>query len=299
MKAETDISETSTKPDEISVETPDKCFCGVTREARIVCPNNYNCSTYEGQIPWQAAIVKTGRTQPFCGASVISDRYVLTAAHCLRGKTEGKIQVILGDHDWTKKSDGQDERFSVSEIRRHPLFNKAAEFDYDFALLKLDRQIKFNQHIRPVCLPDNRDGQLIGAVAEVSGWGVQNPKKLRSQSKDLKRVYVTVLTNTDCESKYPINPVTENMICAATRGGDACFGDSGGPMTIKTDGGTGVAVLEGVISWGKSCADRRWPGVYASVRKVRKWIDDHTRDSNFCQRKERRLRFREDKALQF
>ncbi len=94
-------------------------------------------------------------------------------------------------------------------------------------------------------------------------------------------VTVSVLTNTICRKKYHSNPITDNMLCAATPGGDACFGDSGGPLTMREKGSS---VLEGVISWGKNCAKERWPGVYSRVRKVVNWIRQNTKDARYCER---------------
>ena len=59
------------------------------------------------------------------------------------------------------------------------------------------------------------------------------------------------------------------MFCASADSADACYGDSGGPFTVHQGN---VSVLEGVISWGKSCAKTKWPGVYARVRYVLDWI---------------------------
>jgi secreted trypsin-like serine protease len=61
---------------------------------------------------------------------------------------------------------------------------------------------------------------------------------------------------------------------------DACFGDSGGPFTIRQQGRD---VLEGVISWGRSCGKPQWPGVYAKVGRVLPWILENTQDSTFCE----------------
>ncbi len=67
--------------------------CGETRRGRIVCPSGHNCTATAGSIPWQAALVHRGKIQPWCGGALITDRDVLTAAHCLRGKSRTKIQV--------------------------------------------------------------------------------------------------------------------------------------------------------------------------------------------------------------
>ena len=64
---------------------------------------------------------------------------------------------------------------------------------------------------------------------------------------------------------------------------DACFGDSGGPFVMR-DPSSGAWEQVGVISWGKSCADEKWPGVYANVSVALGWIGSNTRDATYCQR---------------
>ncbi len=271
----------------VNAAAASSCSCGYTRQPRIVCPAGRNCTVSIGGIPWQAALVFRGKNQPWCGGSIISNRYVLTAAHCLKGKKPDKLQVILGDHDWTTKSETQELRLDVDDIITHAKFDQKAKFDFDFALVKLSEKIDFDKHryIEPVCLPGGdlaHPEALRGRTGRASGWGVLDPAVPRGQARSLQRVSVRVIDTTECRQKYSsANPVTENMMCAAAPGGDACFGDSGGPFTVTK---AGRSVLEGVISWGKSCANSRWPGVYARVRKVLTWIQENMRDSEFCSR---------------
>jgi hypothetical protein len=100
-------------------------MCGELREARIICPFGQDCTTKVGSIPWQAGLVHRGSWQPWCGASLISDSYLvkkggffnqvgslnyfyknfqLTAGHCVQNKPTQKIEVILADFDWSTRT---------------------------------------------------------------------------------------------------------------------------------------------------------------------------------------------------
>ena len=93
----------------------------------------------------------------------------------------------------------------------------------------------------------------------------------------LQYVQVPVISNSACQSAYGLDQngddvITESMICAGypgEGGKDACGGDSGGPL-VCNDGGK--AILAGVVSWGRFCADPEYPGVYARTTHILDWI---------------------------
>ena len=64
------------------------------------------------------------------------------------------------------------------------------------------------------------------------------------------------------------------MFCAGldARGFDPCVGNSGGPLVCEFNG---TWFLEGVTSWGYSCAYALKYGVYANVRDLKAWITNH------------------------
>ena len=186
-------------------------------------------------------------------------------------------------------------RRQVAKIVKHPYFGARANFDFDYALIKIREPVTFPDYplLRPVCLPDNEksDSSLEGLAGTASGWGVVDPEQPSKQANELQRVLVKVMSTAECGILYQdTSKITDTMMCASGAAGknpftlgnlaDACYGDSGGPFTVRQQG---REVLEGVISWGRSCGQPQWPGVYAKVGRVLNWIRQETQDSHFCE----------------
>merc|ERR1719228_1762821 len=124
------------------------CSCGIAKGTRIVG----GVDTEVNEYPWQVALVSYGSTWIFCGGSLISDIWVMTAAHCTQGKLPSYIQIILGEHDQSNAMESVTIRSDVVQIVQHP---DSSGVSHDFSLVKLQYPINFPDypHIRPVCLP--------------------------------------------------------------------------------------------------------------------------------------------------
>ncbi|XP_046832412.1 uncharacterized protein LOC124430208 [Vespa crabro] len=245
--------------------------CGITnKENRIVggrptIPNRY---------PWIARLVYDGRFH--CGASLINNDYVITAAHCVRNLKRSKIRVVLGDYDQYVNTDGVAIMRAVSSVIRHRNFD-INSYNHDVALLKLRKPVKFSKTVRPVCLPQ-AESDPAGKEGTVIGWGRTSEGGMLPGK--VHEVQVPVWSLTQCRKmKYRANRITNNMICAGKGTQDSCQGDSGGPLLVHEGDRLEIA---GIVSWGVGCGRPGYPGVYTRVTRYLKWINTNIKEGCLC-----------------
>ncbi|KAK9307031.1 hypothetical protein QLX08_002483 [Tetragonisca angustula] len=192
-----------------------------------------------------------------CGGSIISSKWAVTAAHCV-GSSASLYSIRVGS---TNKDQGTSYR--VKRIIRHPSYNSRT-IDFDVALLEIDGTISFGPSVRAISLASRE--LSANTLVNVTGWGAL--REGGSVSPNLMGVSVPIVSKSTCAQVYQsMNTITDRMICAGyTAGGkDSCQGDSGGPLTSS-------GVLYGIVSWGRGCAQPKYPGVYSNVANLRSWI---------------------------
>ncbi|XP_026544402.1 LOW QUALITY PROTEIN: transmembrane protease serine 9 [Notechis scutatus] len=219
-----------------------------------------------GEVPWQVTL-KEG-LRHFCGAVIIGERWLLSAAHCFNHTKVGHLTAFAGGTSLSA-TDSSSVKVGIQQVVLHPSYNPAL-LDFDVAVLKLARPLRFGRYIQPICLPLAAHQFPVGRKCLVSGWGSLQDGNA-SQPENLHRAAVGILEQETCEGLYNAS-LSERMICAGLLEGkmDACQGDSGGPLACEETPGT--FYLAGLVSWGTGCGQAKKPGVYARITKLKSWI---------------------------
>ncbi|WP_343064010.1 serine protease [Haloechinothrix aidingensis] len=191
------------------------------------------------------------RGTQYCGGTLIDDRTVLTAAHCVANVPRHRYSVVAGRQD-TRGSNGVESSVERAWI---PEDYRSVREGSDIAVLTLERRVPYES--ARVAESGQRDVYAEGTMADVYGWG--RTTEGGSSSTHLRSAEVPVRSDRACDEAYDdYDP--ETMVCAGyPEGGvDACQGDSGGPLIVDD-------TLIGIVSWGEGCGRAGKPGVYTDV----------------------------------
>ncbi|XP_051156160.1 chymotrypsin-2-like [Leptopilina boulardi] len=220
-----------------------------------------------GEIPYQVSLQKIAKNFHFCGGSILSETYVITAAHCVVSKNASDIQVIAG----TLKLSEPKSIHHVDEIIVHKFYNRKDSWKNDIALLKIQDHFILSDVIQIIPLPESKMIIEANQKAVVSGWG--RLKYLGPKPDHLQRAEILTADQNYCRKVYRKHgySIHDSQICAydpnIKRG--SCKGDSGGPLTVR-------GVLVGLVSWSNGCAKTNYPTVHTRVSEFLDWIRIHS-----------------------
>ncbi|XP_050758495.1 coagulation factor IX-like [Gymnogyps californianus] len=223
---------------------------------------------HRGHCPWQV-LIRNSKDIGFCGGSLISSRWVVTAAHCL--DLVRPHHVTIGDFDKYQR-EFKEQKIDVERSWTHPHYD-SNDYNSDIALLYLSSDVVFNEYAIPICLPSPNLATLLseeGRIGMVSGWGATHNRG--STLRFLMKVRLPIVNMETCQRSTD-RLVTDNMFCAGynTEAADACKGDSGGPFTVSYHN---TWFLLGIVSWGEGCAEKGKYGVYTRVSNYIPWIKE-------------------------
>ncbi|XP_045215576.2 chymotrypsinogen B-like [Mercenaria mercenaria] len=252
---------------------PNTDICG--RITRLTTPNPMlrvvgGDPALEGAWPWQVALVDLSG-DIFCGGTLVTPEFVVTAAHCFVSYTEVDIEVILGEHHLVYQT-GNEIRRRAKVIVKHTGYSATNNAD-DIAFVQLDAPVDISGHyIRTACLPDQNQHWTATDKCYVSGWGYT--KSIDRDDRHLQHLRVNLVSNTECSASWGIHAnITQNHICAGTGATGTCKGDSGGPLVcLRND----TYYLVGITSFGHyTCMRDGFPDVYTSVIKYKDWMTSY------------------------
>jgi len=218
--------------------------------------------------PWQVYYI-SGNFR--CGGSIISGRWVLTAAHCTKNSTGGAIPassmfVRVGLNNPSNAAEGK--TYAVSQVIVNSGFDDQTLLN-DIALLKLTDSINFPNAtpIKLISENDVADGAIVpGVLTWVTGWGLTHvdPNVIPTT---LQKVQLPIVSIAQASTVWGTIPVTDLMAGYLNGNKDACNGDSGGPLVVPV---LGEYKLAGIVSWGSSNCNTY--GAYTNVSVMESWI---------------------------
>ncbi|CAO1405776.1 unnamed protein product [Diamesa tonsa] len=216
--------------------------------------------------PHHLAMLLNGRY--ICGASIISRRFSLSAAHCLDfGAPANTISLWGGS---TSRLTGG-HIFPVRRYVLHPQYDDWT-LDFDVAIMEVDRMLEGFPNMRPIALPASCTAACCGVceptAIRVAGWGAIESGRL---PVNLLQVSKTIVNTAACSAAWR-EPISSRMFCTLVENGrDSCQGDSGGVLLEN-------GILVGIISYGSTQCGGGDPSVYTRLEniEIRDWIKNNT-----------------------
>ncbi|XP_054157406.1 trypsin alpha-3-like, partial [Oppia nitens] len=198
----------------------------------------------------------------YCGGSIISPDWILTASNCFDKKPQNNILVIAG-RTLFHSNDGVIRK--ASQIIQHDNYDPSDQIVNDIALVRLDQPFEYSNTIQSISLIDSPVPD--GTSVTISGWGTSSATDIHP-TQQLQYLNEFIYNLNKCENLYKQLKISDNNICSVNTNSGTCIvstGDSGGPLVANGN-------LIGVLSANpRPCANGN-PDIYMSVAAYRSWI---------------------------
>nr|XP_055031701.1 serine protease 33 [Misgurnus anguillicaudatus] len=232
-------------------------------------------SASDGAWPWQVDIQTTSQGH-VCGGTLITENWVLSAAHCFPNPNDVTSYNIYVGRQQLNGWNPDETNHKINRVVV-PYGYTDPQLGQDIALVELATPVVWSDRVQPVCLPYANVEFNSDMKCMITGWGDIRDGVALQGVGPLQEVQVPIIDSSSCQDMFLINP-TENidirsdMMCAgfAEGGKDSCQGDSGGPLVCQISDGSWVQA--GIVSFGLGCAKPNRPGVYAKVSSFTNYI---------------------------
>ncbi|XP_055641631.1 CLIP domain-containing serine protease B9 [Toxorhynchites rutilus septentrionalis] len=265
-------------------------LCGLSVNTRIIGGE----SEIPGQFPWVARLAyrnrTSGRVTYRCAGSLITNRHVITVAHCVTNLIDELelVSVRVGDLECNSITDSRCrsryQDFGIERLFPHRNYD-TPKYANDIAIVKLQLTAETGNIVSPLCLPMNQYSNyarnLTGSLGVIAGWG-STSNRSNTPSPTLQWLRLPIVDTAQCAdayARYSVNSrtpiiVSGNQMCVqGQENRDACQGDSGGPLMNEASSGQDRFVLLGLVSFGpRSCGVSNFPGVYTRISSYIEWI---------------------------
>merc|ERR1712141_215854 len=213
-----------------------------------------------GKYPWQVSLQQRNSRFHFCGGSLVAEKWVVTASHCIESSYPSSVYVTAGMHDQRRRY-GDAKDYAPKRFIKHPSYR----FPYnDIGLIELQSPIQFNDVVQPIELATHGEFDH-NSDCVISGWG--NTIGHQSSAPNiLQETSIDIVEKSKCKSFAR----QDDVVCLFNGYSGSCNGDSGGPLACRSGAGWKLA---GATSWGyRYCPVTSAYSVYADVGYFNSWI---------------------------
>ncbi|XP_016957786.1 venom serine protease [Drosophila biarmipes] len=256
--------------------TKQNCNCGWSATARIANGQDAAANEYPSYAALKDA---TSGTASFCGGTIVSHRYILTAAHCVYMVNKATDVVAIVGTNSLKSPSRYYRQYGIVQMIPHEQY-VSDPVNNDIAVLITADNIQWSRGVGPICLPPpGTTSPFSYDIVDVIGFGTT--KFAGPTAASLQKVNLNVVSNQDCQTEYKnVATIYSGQMCTydySGTGRDSCQFDSGGPVILRKS----KQFLVGIISFGKNCAASQYPmGVNTRITTYMYWIRQKIGNSN-------------------